>query len=135
MISLQVALGIVLAVIIVWMLPAIVAVALLLAFVSVIALVVALVWLNLQVVAIYVSAIASVAVLYGVPFWMKTHILRKYPAFLALTKGEPPFNVMAKQPARIAVMACFAVAVALSGVGVLLGMVSLVDAVSNLFGK
>ncbi|WP_136418650.1 hypothetical protein [Herbaspirillum sp. ST 5-3] len=135
MLILQVAFGIVLAVIILRLLPAIVAGALIIGLAALLAITAGLVWLNLKTVAIYIAAFGAVGLLYGIPFWLKGFVVRKYPDFHVLIKGEPPYDATAKQPLRIVVMACFSVAVASVGIGALLGAVYSVDLISQVVGK
>jgi hypothetical protein len=131
----EIALGIVLAVIILRLLPAIVAVAMVVGVIALIAITALLIWLNFQTIAVYVGALGAVGVMYGIPFELKAKIEKRYPPFAALIRGEPPYNQMARQPLRIAVMACFSVAVAAVGVGALLGAISAIDLISQAVGK
>ncbi len=135
MLIIEIALGIVLAVLILRFLPAIVAGAILLALVVAFILIATLVWLNLEEIAAIVGAMAVVAVVYGVPFWLKDKIAQRYPSFDALIKGNPPYNQLAKQPLRITVMALFAFTLAAVGAGSLFGTLFVVDAITNALGK
>lgn len=135
MLIIEIALGIILAVLILRFLPTIVAGAILLALVAAFILIVALVWLNLKDVAAVVGALAVVAVVYGIPFWLKDKIAQRYPTFDALIKGNPPYNQLVKQPFRITVMALFAVTLAAVGAGSLFGSLFVVDAITNALEK
>jgi hypothetical protein len=132
---LQIVFGIVIAVVILQLLPAIVAGALIVGIVVFLVLTVVLVWLNLKTIAIYIAALGAIGILYGIPFSLKEHVVKKYPGFGALIKGEAPYDTTKKQAFRIAVMFCFSVAVALFGVGGLLGAVYAVDLISQALGK
>lgn len=131
----EIALGIVLAVIILLFLPAILAGAMLIGASVLLGFIFLLVWLNLEKAAIFVAAIGAVGLLYGLPFWLQHTITAKYPTFGALVRGEHPYNHLSKQPQRIFVMACFAIAVAGAGIGALLGAVYSVDLIIQVLGK
>ena len=135
MLIVEIALGIVLAVIILRLLPEIVAVAIVVGVIALIAIMALLIWFNFQTIAIYVGALGVVGVLYGIPFWLKAKIEKKHPPFAALIRGEPPYNHIEKQPLRLTVMACFSVAVAAVGLGALLGTISAVDLLSQAIAK
>jgi len=131
----EIALGIVLAVLILRLLPAILASALLIGVIALLGAILLLVWLNLENVAIFVAAFGAAALLYGVPFWLKNTITAKYPTLGTLIRGEPPYDHLSKQPQRLLIMACFALAVAGIGISVLLGAAYSVDLVSQVLNK
>jgi len=131
----QIALGIVLAVLILSFLPAILAGTLLIGAVALLGVILLLVWFNLEKVAIFVAAIGAIALLYGVPFWLQNTITAKYPAFGALVRGETPYDHLSKQPQRLFIMLCFAVTVAGAGIAALFGAVYSVDFISQVLSK
>jgi hypothetical protein len=131
----EIALGIVLAVLILRFLPAILGGAILIGVIALLGVILLLVWFNLDKVAVFVGAIGAVTLLYGVPFWLQSTITARYPGFGTLVRGEPPYDRLSKQPQRIIVMACFALAVAGAGIAALLGAVYSVDLISQALGK
>jgi hypothetical protein len=131
----EIALGIVLAVLILRLLPAILAGALLIGGLTLLGVLFFTVWLNLEKVAIFVAAFGTAALLYGVPFWLKDTITAKYPTLGALIRGEPPHDHFSKQPQRLLIMACFALVVAGVGISVLLGATYSVDLISQVLSK
>ena len=135
MLIVEVALGIVLAVLILRFLPAILAGAMFIGAIALLGVILLLVWFNLEEVASFVAAIGAIALLYGVPFWLQSTITTKYPTFGTLIRGDSPYDQMSKQPQRLLVMALFAVAVAAAGIAALLGAVYSVDLISQAMGK
>lgn len=135
MLILEIAVGIVLAVIILRVLPATLASALVLGLIALLVITIALVWLNLKTIAIYIAAVGAASILYGVPFLLKDQVTKKYPGFTSLIRGEPPYDQITKQPLRIAVMACFSVAVASIAVGALVGALYTIDLISLAVAK
>jgi hypothetical protein len=94
-----------------------------------------LVWSHFADIATIAGAFVALAVLYGVPFWVYGRVASAYPSFNALIKGDPPWNRPARVPARLLVMAVFAISVAALGIGALLGSVSLIDYIGNHAGN
>lgn len=94
-----------------------------------------LVWMNLQTIAMFVGVIATLALLYGVPFWIYRGVTKKYPAFDLLIKGETPWNTSCRLPLRLSVMIVFAVTVAGIGIGALMAGLSIVDYIDALINK
>lgn len=111
---------------------AILAWGMLLGAIALLGLILLLVWFNLEKIAILVGVAGAIALLYGVPFWLKDTITAKYPNFGALVRGESPYDSLSKQPQRIAVMLCFALIVAGAGIVALLGAVYTVDLISQM---
>lgn len=135
MLIVEIALGIVLAVLILRFLPTIIASAMLMGVIALLGVILSLVWFNLEKVAIFVAAIGAMVLLYGVPLWLQSVITTKYPAFGTLVRGESPYDHLSKQPQRLLIMACFALAVAGVGVAALLGAVYSVDLISQVLKK
>jgi hypothetical protein len=135
MLIVEVALGIVLAVFILRFLPAVIAGALLTGAAVLSLVIVLLVLLNLEKVAQIVAAIGIVALLLGIPFWLKSAFTEKYPAFGELVRGEPPYDEISKQPQRLLIMACFAVCVAGVGIAALIGAGYSVELIGRVLGK
>lgn len=135
MLIVKIALGIVLAVLILRFLPAIMAGAMLIGVIALLGVILLLVWFNLEKVAIFVAAIGAIVLLYGVPLCLQSVITTKYPTFGALVRGESPYDHLSKQPQRLLVMACFALAVAGIGIAALLGAVYSIDLISQVLGK
>jgi hypothetical protein len=135
MFILEIAAGIVLAVLVLRLLPLIIISSLLIGCVALVFVLLLLVWLNLEKVAIYVAALGAVGLLYGVPFWLQSKITEKYPEFGKLVRGEPPFNEFARQPKRLLIMALFALVVAGAGLATLFGAVHAVDLLSQVLVK
>lgn len=135
MLVIEFALGIVLAVLVLRFLPAILAGTMFIGFVVLLGITFFLVWLNLEKVAIFVAAIGAVALVYGVPFWLQNTVTAKYPTFGALVRGEPPHDQFSKQPKRLFVMACFALAISGVGIAALLGAMYSVDLITRVLGK
>ena len=127
MLIIQIALAIVLALLIWRFLPHIVAGAILLAFLALIVLLLALVWLNLKIVAEFVGLISAIAIVVGIPFFLRFKIEEKYPKMKSLFNGEPPYDTMSKQPFRLLMMAIFSISFAAVGVGVLYAVLSFVE--------
>ncbi len=135
MLIVEIALGIVLAILILRFLPVIFVGAILVGIVTFFGGIVLLVWFNLEKVAVFVAPIASMVLLYGIPFWLQGTITAKYPTFGALVRGESPYDQLSKQPKRLLVMTFFAVAVAGAGIAALLGAVYSVDLIAQVLGK
>jgi hypothetical protein len=131
----QIALGIVLAVLILRILPAFLAGAMFTGAIALLGVILLLVWFNLEKVAIFVAVVGAMVLLYGVPFWLQSTVAAKYPTFGALVRGESPYDQLSKQPQRLLVMAIFAVTVAGAGIAALLGAVYSVDLISQALGK
>ncbi len=135
MLIVQIALGIVLAVLILRILPAFLAGAMFTGAIALLGVILLLVWFNLEKVAIFVAVVGAMVLLYGVPFWLQSTVAAKYPTFGALVRGESPYDQLSKQPQRLLVMAIFAVTVAGAGIAALLGAVYSVDLISQALGK
>jgi len=56
----------------------------------------------------------------GIPFGLKEVLTKRYPGFNALLQGLAPYDTPRRRPARVAIMACFAVAAAVLGLVALL---------------
>lgn len=135
MLIIEIALGIVLAVLILRFLPAILVGAMLIGAIALLGVILMLVWFNLKEAASFVAVIGAMVLLYGVPFWLQSSITAKYPTFGALVRGEPPYNHFSKQPQRLLIMAFFALVVAGAGIAALLGAVYSIDLISQMLGK
>jgi hypothetical protein len=131
----EIALGVVLAVLILRFLPAILTGAMLLGAIALLGVILLLVWFNLEKVAVFVAAVGAIALLYGVPFWLQSTIIAKYPTFGTLVHGKPPYDQLSKQPQRLLVMVFFAVAVGGAGIATLLGAVYSVELIGQVLGK
>jgi hypothetical protein len=78
--------------------------------------------LGLRTLALILFFGVILGVLCGVPFLVARRLSSAYPNLNALIKGHPPWDRLARAPARITVMALFAVGVAIAGVVALAGI-------------
>ena len=79
----------------------------------------------------YVGAVVLLAVLYGVPFYLYGKAKLAYPKLGVLLKGEPPWNTVARLPARLFVMLIFSVTVAGIAIGGLVGSLWFIEYVAK----
>lgn len=79
--------------------------------------------------------ISILALGYGIPYWLLTKIQEKSPSRLrALINGDSPYNQISKLPIRIFVAAILALIVVGSGIGAVAGYIYLLELVSKAFG-
>ena len=130
----EVALGVVLAVLILRLLPAVILGIILIGATAFLGTILLLVWLNFEKLAVVIAGIGACSLLYGIPFWLNSKVTAKYPTFGALVRGEAPYDQLPKQPKRLLVMVLFALTVTCLGIAAFLGAVYVVVLISQTMG-
>ena len=132
---LEIALGIVLAYVIIALLPVIIGGSLVLGVVGTIVAIFLLVIFNIKTTAICIGFLIAIAVPCFIPYWINSQAEKKYPKWGALLKGQPPYDKLATQPFRLAVMACYVISGVFVMFGGWYGLLSLVSLSSQAIGK
>lgn len=115
----EIALGIVLACIILRLLPLIIGGAIVLVVLAGVATVVVAAIYNWSTVLFLVAAIVTYGLALGVPYALGSHLTRRYPVLKSAVDGKVPFDNKRAMPQRIAILLTFVL------VGVGLGLVIL----------
>ena len=79
--------------------------------------------------AILLQTAGILLLLHGIPANVNKIIVRKFPAFGALVKGKEPYNTTAALPKRIVVTGFYAVFLVVLGLGAVVCVYLLVDAI------
>lgn len=123
----EIALGIVLAVVVLAFLPALLTGGFLLLVIALVAGLIALIVFNFRIVGIGLIALCALATLYGVPFLLAGVVSERYPKIGTIIDGKPPYNRLTKFPVRLVVVGVVAIGVSLIAVFSLIAVGHLVD--------
>lgn len=116
---LDIALGIVLAVVILWALPLLVAAGLVMVLLGIALVVIGLAFSNWKAVVTWGLVAVAIGMSFGIPYFVFRQLCRRVPRFQGLVDGKPPFDRWPYLPLRLVTVFILAVGLVCAGFGAL----------------